>query len=55
MLNDLAEIFLALIQRLGEAIVHGLPLPQLSNSLDELKEKNLIKDVCELDKEPQQV
>ena len=54
-LNDLAEIFLALIQRLGEAIVHRLPLPQLRNSLDELKEKNVIKDVCELDKKLQQV
>ena len=53
--NDLAEIFLALIQRLGEAIVHRLPLPQLSNSLDELKETNLIKDACELEKKLQQV
>jgi len=54
-LNDLAEIFLALIQRLGEAIVHRLPLPQLINSLDELKEKNLIKDASELEKKLQQV
>ena len=54
-LNDLAEIFLALIQRLGEAIVHRLPLPQLSNSLDELKKNNLIKDASELEKKLQQV
>ena len=54
-LNDLADIFLALIQRLGEAIVHRLPLPQLSNSLDELKESNLINDACELEKKLQQV
>lgn len=54
-LNDLAEIFLAQIQRLGDSIVYGLPLPQLSNSLDELKEKNLIKDTGELEKKLQQV
>ena len=54
-LNDLVEIFLAQIKRLGESIVHRLPLPQLSNSLDELKEKNLVKDVCELEKKLQQV
>ena len=54
-LNDLAEIFLALIRRLGEAIVHRLPLPQLSNSLDELKENNLINDASELEKKLQQV
>ena len=53
--NDLAEIFLALIQRLGEAIVHGLPHPQLINSLDVLKEENLIKDACELEKKLHQV
>ena len=53
--NDLAEIFLALIKRLGEAIVHRLPLPQLSNSLEELKENNLIKDASELEKKLQQV
>jgi len=54
-LNDLAEISLALIQRLGEKILYGLPLPELSNSLDELKEENLIKDACELEKKLQQV
>ena len=54
-LNGLADIFLALIQRLGEAIVHRLPLPQLSNSLDELKGNNLIKDASELEKKLQQV
>ena len=54
-LNDLAEIFLALIQRLGETIALRLPLPQLSNSLDELKENNLINDACELKKKLQQV
>ena len=54
-LKNLAEIFLALIQRLGEAIVHRLPLPQLSNSLDVLKEENLIKDACELEKKLHQV
>ena len=54
-LKNLAEVFLALIQRLGEAIVHRLPLPQLSNSLDVLKEANLIKDASELEKKVQQV
>lgn len=54
-LNDLAEVFLALIKRLGEAIVHRLPLPQLSISLNELKENNLITDASELEKKLQQV
>ena len=54
-LNDLAAIFLALLQRLGESIVHSLPLPSLSASWDELKKKNLIKDTGDLDKKIRQV
>lgn len=53
--SNLTEIFLALIQRFGESIVHGLPLPGLSASLVELKEMNLIEDASELDKKIQQV
>ena len=53
--SDLTEIFLALIQRFGEGIVHGLPLPQLSASLDELKKMNLIEDASNLDKKIRQV
>ena len=53
--SDLTEIFLALIQRFGESIVHGLPLPQLSASLDELKKMNLIEDASNLDKKIRQV
>ncbi|KAL9958948.1 hypothetical protein ACROYT_G036026 [Oculina patagonica] len=53
--SGLTEIFLALIQMFGEGIVHGLPLPQLSTSLDELKEMNLIEDANELDKKIGQV
>ncbi|KAJ7380464.1 NFX1-type zinc finger-containing protein 1 [Desmophyllum pertusum] len=54
-ISDLTEIFLALIPRFGESIVHTLPLAQLSTSLEELKENNLIKDTGELDKKVQQI
>ena len=54
-LNDLAGIFLALLQRLGESIVHKLPLPQLSTSWEELKKKNLIENTGDLDKKIRQV
>ena len=54
-LNDLAGIFLALLQRLGESIVHNLPLPQLSISWDELKKKNLVENAGDLDKKIRQV
>ena len=53
--NDLTEIFLALIHRFGEGIVHGLPLPQLSVSLDDLKEMNLIEDASDLEKKIRQL
>jgi len=54
-LNDLAGIFLALLQRLGESIVHKLPLPQLSTSWEELKKKNVIENTGDLDKKIRQV
>ena len=54
-LNDLAGIFLSLLQKLGESIVHKLPLHQLSASWEGLKKKNLIKDTGDLDKKIQQV
>lgn len=54
-LNDLTGIFLALLQRLGQSIVHKLPLPELSSSWDELKSKNLIGDTRDLDKKIRQV
>ena len=49
-LNDLTGIFLALLERLGQSIVHKLPLPGLSSSWDELKKTNLIGDTRDLDK-----
>ena len=54
-LNDLAGIFLTLLQKLGESIVHKLPLPQLSTSWEGLKKKNLIEDTSDLDKKIRQV
>lgn len=54
-LNDLAGIFLALLQKLGESIVHKLPLPQVSTSWKEMKKKNLIEDTSDLDKKIRQV
>ena len=54
-LNDLAGIFLALLQKFGESIVHKLPLPQLSTSWEGLKKKNLIEDTSDLDKKIRQV
>ena len=49
-ITDLTVIFLAMIQRFGESIVHGLPLPQLSASFAALKDKNLIKGADDLEK-----
>ena len=54
-LNDLAGIFLVLLQKLGESIVHKLSLPQLSISWEGLKKKNLIEDTSDLDKKVRQV
>ena len=54
-LDDLACIFLALLQRLGESIVYKLPLPQLSSSWEDLKKKNLIENTGDLDKKIRQV
>ena len=48
---DLIPIFLTMIQKLGESIVHSLPIPQLKMSLDVLKEKNLIENAGDLEKE----
>ena len=52
---DLTVVFRAMIQRFGESIVHGLPIPQLSTSLAEVKEKSLIEDVSDLEKKLQDV
>ena len=48
---DLISIFLTVIQKLGESIVHSLPIPQLRISLALLKEKNLIENADDLEKE----
>lgn len=48
---DLISIFLTMIQKLGESIVHSLPIPQLRISLALLKEKNLIENADDLEKE----
>ena len=48
---DLIAIFLTMIQKLGESIVHSLPIPQLRFSLATLKEKNLIENADDLEKE----
>ena len=48
---DLISIFLTMIQKLGQSIVHSLPIPQLRISLDLLKEKNLIENADDLEKE----
>ena len=48
---DLVAIFLTMIQKLGESIVHSLPIPQLRFSLAKLKEKNLIENADDLEKE----
>ena len=48
---DLTAIFLTMIQKLGVSIVHSLPIPQLRISVAELKEKNLIENTDDLEKE----
>ena len=48
---DLISIFLTMIQKLGESIVHSLPISQLKISLALLKEKNLIENADDLEKE----
>ena len=48
---DLISIFLTMIQKLRESIVHSLPIPQLRVSLALLKEKNLIENADDLEKE----
>ena len=48
---DLISIFLTMIQKLRESIVHSLPIPQLRISLALLKEKNLIENADDLEKE----
>ena len=52
---DLIAIFLTMIQKLGESIVHSLPIPQLRISLAVLKEKNLIENADDLEKKLQHV
>ena len=52
---DLIAIFLTMIQKLGESIVHSLPIPQLRISLAVLKEKNLIENTDDLEKKLQHV
>ena len=54
-INGLTVVFNAMIQRFGESIVHGLPLPQLSASLAALNEKNLIEDGDGLEEKLQNV
>ena len=48
---DLISIFLTMIQKLRESIVYSLPIPQLRISLALLKEKNLIENADDLEKE----
>ena len=48
---DLISIFLTMIQKLRESIVHSLPISQLKISLALLKEKNLIENADDLEKE----
>ena len=52
---DLIAIFLTMIHKLGESIVHSLPIPQLRNSLAVLKEKNLVENADDLEKKLQHV
>ena len=57
-IDDLTVVFKAMIQRAqrgNQAILHDLPIPQLSCSFASLKQKNLIENVDDLEKKLHEV
>ena len=53
--GNLTEIFVTFLQKFGKDLVYKLPLAQLSTSVKELKELNLVQDVDHLDEKIQQL
>ena len=53
--SNLTVIFITFLQKFGKDLVYKLPLAQLSTSVKELKELNLVQDVDHLDEKIQQL
>ena len=53
--SNLTVIFVTFLQKFGKDLVYKLPLAQLSTSVKELKELNLVQDVDHLDEKIQQL
>ena len=53
--SNLTVIFVTFLQKFGKDLVYKLPLAQLSTSLKELKEMNLVQDIDHLDEKIQQL